>query len=106
SGGDPTAERALARAAERPSDASGELAAMLLEALRSRQPDRNAALDRATRWMRTHHPQARRLWEGWEERDGVLVRRPAPELREKPLESSGRPSRDPNRSSEPQERQR
>jgi hypothetical protein len=30
-------------------------------------------LDEATRWLRTHHPQAKLLWEGWEERDGKLV---------------------------------
>ncbi|MBX6314606.1 MAG: hypothetical protein IRY99_17085 [Isosphaeraceae bacterium] len=70
----------LRRAAE-PGGPHRELAALLLEARQARQPDRNAILDRASLWLRTHHPDALRLWQGWEERDGRLVRRSAPDLR-------------------------
>jgi hypothetical protein len=77
--GDESAASALARSA-RDAGPNRELAAMLLDALRSHQPDRNAQLDRATRWLRTHHPGAARLWRTWEERDGRLIRVPAPEL--------------------------
>jgi hypothetical protein len=53
--------RALEEAARDP-DAQGELAAMLLKALDEPEPERSLILDRATLWLRTHHPQAARIW--------------------------------------------
>jgi hypothetical protein len=46
-------------------DSSGELAAQLLRALDAPEPERSAILDRATVWMRSHHPQAAEIWKGW-----------------------------------------
>jgi hypothetical protein len=54
-----------------------ELAGLLLAALRESGPARDAQLDRATQWLRDHHPGAAQVWAGWEVRDGELRRRPA-----------------------------
>ncbi len=53
-----------------------ELARLLLDAMNSPQPKRAELLDRATLWLRTHHPDARKLWQDWSERDGKLVKNP------------------------------
>jgi hypothetical protein len=50
-----------------------ELAELLLAALRSRDSARFTHLDRATRWLRSHHPEAALLWQGWKETEGRLV---------------------------------
>jgi hypothetical protein len=80
SGRDIDAARELGRAAER-AGPEQELAAGLRDALGLRGVERDAALDRATLWLRRHHPEAARLWDGWEDHAGRLVRRPAPKLR-------------------------
>jgi hypothetical protein len=72
--GDPASVEALRRAAtgeapERP------LARLLLDALESnRLDDRLKALEEATAWLREHHPDAARLWDGWKVEDGRPVR--------------------------------
>jgi hypothetical protein len=43
----------------------GELATMLLDALRAPPADRERHLDEATSWLRSHHPQAAQIWQGW-----------------------------------------
>ncbi len=48
-------------------------AKLLVEAAGLDGEPRVRKLDEATRWLRTHHPEARQTWEGWEERDGKLV---------------------------------
>lgn len=58
---------------------AGFLAAALDE---TRLEERFKALDDATAWLRTHHPEAAVLWEGWRVEGDRLVRRgkPAPDL--------------------------
>jgi hypothetical protein len=51
----------------------GELAASLLAALRSPETEREGRLDAATRWIRHHHPQAAKIWQGWDAKKGQLV---------------------------------
>jgi hypothetical protein len=85
----PGAFEALERAAntngpERP------LAGLLLAASTAPRPEqRLTALDQATRWLRTGHPEAARLWQGWAVEAGHLARRPAPELHEDTERSTG-----------------
>jgi hypothetical protein len=55
-----------------------ELAQLLFHALKVRYDERTAALDRATLWLRDHHPDCARLWANWEVRAGRLVPRSAP----------------------------
>jgi hypothetical protein len=55
--------QALETAARGPAPNS-ELAAMLLAALEAHEPERSRVLDRATLWLRAHHGQAQRIWEG------------------------------------------
>jgi hypothetical protein len=50
------------------------LAKMLEIASKLEGETRARKLDEATRWLRTHHPEAKLLWEGWTERDGKLVK--------------------------------
>jgi hypothetical protein len=54
----------------------GELAAILLDALRSPEPERETRLDRATVWLRRQHPQAAKIWKGWDVKNGRLVQEP------------------------------
>jgi hypothetical protein len=63
----------LDQAAQAPGDA-GQLAAMLAAALKAPEATREERLDDATNWMRRHHPQAAKIWEGWEINQGTLVR--------------------------------
>lgn len=73
------AQRHLRREAER--DGPGrDLARLLSEALAAEGAGRIRALDRASLWLRRHHPEATRLWARWEVRDDRLVPRPAPDL--------------------------
>ncbi len=53
------------------------LAAFLFQAQEAtRYSDRVQALDDATLWLRRHHPEASRLWNGWEvENDRLVPRR-------------------------------
>ena len=58
-----------------------ELACLLRDAAgNGNLVERTRALDRATLWLRAHHPPSARLWEGWAVQGGRLVPRPAPEL--------------------------
>jgi hypothetical protein len=59
-------------------DPNRELAGLLLEALDARPTRRDAILNRATLWLRSHHPESAKLWEGWKDVDGRLVRRDQP----------------------------
>ena len=70
--GDANAAAELAAAAKTTAP-SHELAALLDEATRLKGDDQKRKLDEATRWLRTHHPLAREVWKGWEERDGALM---------------------------------
>jgi hypothetical protein len=96
----PTPEAGAAQALRAEARVDGprrELARLLETALRApTDPERLDLLNRATLWLRDHHPEAREIWSGWVERDGRLVRRPASEL---PLLDSGpsrvRPDPDP-----------
>ncbi len=65
SGPDPAMVADLEKAA-RSHDADGELAALLLAALRSPEGERERRLDEATTWLRRHHPQAAKIWQGRE----------------------------------------
>jgi hypothetical protein len=53
-----------------------ELAQLLLSAVRADEAGRLAILDQATVWLRSHHREASRLWQGWTVRDQTLVRLP------------------------------
>jgi hypothetical protein len=79
----------FALAASRPPDDDGALALartaesavpersfarLLREALALDGPDRISRLDEATRWLRTHHPEAARVWAGWKQDGDRLVR--------------------------------
>jgi hypothetical protein len=76
---DHAAEAALAAAAE--GDGPDQaLARRLLDALRAGGAERTRRLDEATRWLRTHHPEAVRIWAGWRVEGGRLMPEPAPKL--------------------------
>jgi hypothetical protein len=51
-----------------------ELADLFLEAIHADETLRPPILDRATAWTRDHHPETRRLWQGWSIQDGRLIR--------------------------------
>jgi len=55
-----------------------ELAELLLAALAKKDSARFSALDRATRWLRNHHPDAMVLWKGWKEQGDQLVEENGP----------------------------
>ncbi len=81
--GDAAARDALESASKR----EGPLSAMARElrtAARAKQPERNEALDRASRLVRQADPDVADLWERWEERGGRIVPRSAPELPPQP----------------------
>jgi hypothetical protein len=61
---DADADAALARAAQGEAPVSA-FAAMLQEAFRAEGTERIRRLDEATRWLRTHHPEAAKIWSGW-----------------------------------------
>ncbi len=60
--------------AARGTDEPARLAAMLLAALDGSPAEREHRLDEATSWLRHHHPQAAKIWEGRDVRDGQLIR--------------------------------
>ncbi len=64
---------ALEQSAKRPGP-TGELAARLLTAVRAPAPEREHKLDEATIWLRTHHPEAAKIWDGWKIADNQIVR--------------------------------
>ena len=77
-GGDQNAEASLRAEAAASADS---LARQLTEALDLQTPeDRVQALDRATLWLRDHHPDARDLWSGWE----IVNGRVTPTMKAKP----------------------
>ncbi|MGC8640084.1 MAG: hypothetical protein ACP5XB_09435 [Isosphaeraceae bacterium] len=51
-----------------------ELARLLLDAIESDEAQRISILDRATAWNREHHPDTRRIWQGWTLKEGKLER--------------------------------
>jgi hypothetical protein len=61
---DPQTVVEITRVAESPGP-DRELAQLLRDAVDSDETRRVALLDRATVWNREHHPDTRRLWEGW-----------------------------------------
>lgn len=70
--GDAQAAAALKREADSPGPYQ-EFAGFLIQALEARYEARTALLDHATVWLRSHHPEASRLWKDWEVRGGNLV---------------------------------
>jgi hypothetical protein len=51
-----------------------ELAQLFLSAIHSDEPHRPELIDKATVWVRAHHPDAGRLWRGWVIQDRRLIR--------------------------------
>lgn len=62
----------LEEAARAPDD-NGKLAAMLLAAQEAPPEEREHRLDDATIWLRHHHPQAAKMWQGWEIGGGRVI---------------------------------
>jgi hypothetical protein len=71
SGPDPAMVAELEEAAQS-TGVRGELASRLLGAIRAER-ERESRLDEATIWLRRHHPQAAKIWQGWEVRDQQIV---------------------------------
>ncbi len=70
--GDAQAEGDLGRDARR--EGPFQALAVLLDAAAKAEGDaRVRKLDEATAWLRAHHPEAVKVWQGWTERDGRLV---------------------------------
>jgi hypothetical protein len=69
---EPTSSVELDQGAHAPGEA-GQLAARLAAALKAPEAVRDERLDEATEWLRRHHPQAAKIWEGWEISQGKLV---------------------------------
>jgi hypothetical protein len=70
--GDPQADKSLSEFAGK--EGLFQPFAKLLETASKLESEaRVQKLDEATRWLRTHHPGAKLLWEGWEERNGKLA---------------------------------
>ena len=76
---DPDAGKELERAAG-DDGPNRELAVLLREALGAEGRERVRRLDRATLWLRDHHPDSARLWESWKVRGLRLAPKPASEL--------------------------
>jgi hypothetical protein len=72
-GPDPAMTAELEKAAQA-AGPNRELAAVLLGALHAPPGDRERRLDEATLWLRHHHPQAAKIWQGWELRKERMVR--------------------------------
>lgn len=70
--GDASAVEALEREAKKEGPFQS-LAVLLDAAARAEGEPRVRKLDEATTWLRTHHPEASKIWEGWSERDGRLI---------------------------------
>jgi hypothetical protein len=77
----------------------GEMARRLVQALDA--PSKSArlqSLDRASLWMRHHHPASAALWRGWTERDGHFKQTPARQLQRDPSSSADEDSTAPDAS--------
>jgi hypothetical protein len=72
-GSEPSWAARLEQAARVPGEPAA-LASMLLAALAAPPAQRETLLDEATIWLRDHHAQAAKLWQGWQIRDGQLIR--------------------------------
>ena len=72
--GDPEASKVVADLASKPGPVQ-PLATILDSALKADEKARIEKLDEATLWLRRHHPEAAKLWSGWEERGGQIVPR-------------------------------
>jgi hypothetical protein len=70
--GDPKAASALEQAAVEPGP-TAELAALLRAASALPLSEREARLNDASAWLRRHHPQAAKIWQGWNEVDGRII---------------------------------
>jgi hypothetical protein len=71
--GDPSAAKSLAESAAR--QGPFQPFAKLLEVASKLEGEAQVKkLDEATRWLRTNHPEAKTIWNGWEEKDGKVVR--------------------------------
>ena len=73
--GDPPSARTLESEASKPGPFQ-PFAEMLSISLKLEGEARTRKLDEATRWLRSHHPQARELWNGWVDENGVLKQQP------------------------------
>ncbi len=73
-GADAAMDAELEKAAQAPGDAK-ELAAKLTADLAGPAASREKRLDEATRWMRNHHAQAAKIWEGWQVDRGRVIRK-------------------------------
>jgi hypothetical protein len=71
-GGDRSAAARL-RATAEAGGPTAELAKILAGAIEVGSLERKTRLESATRWLRTHDPEAAKLWDGWAERDERLV---------------------------------
>jgi hypothetical protein len=69
---DPESQAHLERAAARDTPYR-PFSALLHDALQADSAGRLRRLDEATRWLRTHHPEAIRVWSGWTIKDDRLV---------------------------------
>jgi hypothetical protein len=70
---DPQPAAALEQATHVPAP-MGELASLLRTAIRLPADQREKTLDQTTVWLRTHDAQAAKIWAGWGEVGGRLVR--------------------------------
>jgi hypothetical protein len=73
-GADPDMAAELEKAAQAPGDAQA-LAKMLVSDLGGPPASREERLDRATRWMQSHHAQAAKIWEGWQVDRGRVIQK-------------------------------
>jgi hypothetical protein len=73
---DNEARQFLKKAADQDGD-NRDLAVLLIAALESDGSERTKFLDRASQWIRTHHPESARIWEKWEiEGNTIRPRKP------------------------------
>ena len=70
---DPKPAETLEQATHAPAP-KGELAGLLQTAIRLPADEREQSFDHITMWLRTHAAQAAKIWAGWGEVDGRLVR--------------------------------
>jgi hypothetical protein len=70
---DPKAAGALEQAAVVPGP-TAELAALLRAASAAPPRERDPRLNDASLWLRLHHPQAAKIWDGWKVADGHIDR--------------------------------
>jgi hypothetical protein len=70
---DPKPGEALERATQLPAP-TGELAGLLRTAIGQPAAEREKSFDQITVWLRTHDAQAAKIWAGWGDVDGRLVR--------------------------------